>query len=107
MELGKRFRAPKTSHDWDCSNTTWRLSSLQQSAALQRLQEELAGLREQLRQQRSGAQADLEAALAAKDAIINQLRRELRDQQDKLDVSVGRRGGVGRCGGVCLFSVVG
>ena len=76
---------------------------MQQTAALQRLQEELAGAREQLSQQRRGAQADLEAALAAKDAIINQLRRELRDQQAKLHVSRDRRGGGGWGQGVVVW----
>ena len=32
-------------------------------------------------------QHDFEAALAAKDAIIEQLRRDLREMQAKLDVS--------------------
>ena len=33
----------------------------------------------------SAAQTDLEAALAAKNAVLEQLRRELRDLQAKLD----------------------
>ena len=46
----------------------------------------------------SQLQHDFEAALAAKDAIIQQLRRDLQEMQAKLDVSGGM--GVEQKGGV-------
>ena len=79
---------------------SFSLCPLQQAEALDRLQQELAELREGVRRQQAGVQRDLEAALAAKDAIIGQLRRDLQEMQARLDVSWV--GGARRCGGCGL-----
>jgi len=57
----------------------------EQAELLQQLQRELEALREQFRRQQDSTQHDFEAALAAKDAIIEQLRRDLQEMQAKLD----------------------
>ena len=49
------------------------------------MRKEIEALRNQLKKHQVEVERDLEAALAAKEAIIEQLRRELHDLQAKLD----------------------
>ena len=61
------------------------LSLLQQSEALEQLQRELDALKNRMKGQQEDLQRDRDASHAAKDAIIDQLRRELRDAHDRLN----------------------
>ena len=57
----------------------------QRSDALEQLQRELEALKNRLRGDEENRQRDHDASQAAKDAIIDQLRRELHDTQARLN----------------------
>ena len=61
------------------------LSLSQRSDALEQLQRELEALKNRLRGEEENRQRDHDASQAAKDAIIDQLRRELHDAQARLN----------------------
>ena len=61
------------------------LSLSQRSDALEQLQRELEALKNRLRGEEENRQRDHDASQAAKDAIIDQLRRELHDTQARLN----------------------
>jgi predicted RNase H-like nuclease (RuvC/YqgF family) len=57
----------------------------QRSDALEQLQRELEALKNRLRGEQENRRRDHDASEAAKDAIIDQLRRELHDTQARLN----------------------
>ena len=71
--------------DYNTHTHTHTHTHTQQSDDLERLRREHEALKNRLQGQQEELQRDSDATQAAKDAIIDQLRRELRDAQDRLN----------------------
>ena len=72
-------------HPYAYSLSLYTHTHTQRSDALEQLQRELEALKNRLQGEHENRQRDHDASQAAKDAIIDQLRRELHDTQARLN----------------------